>query len=104
MPLIIKLLILLITPFCVDAYNFLTISDIHLNNNQSHKMRLDPDRYNEENDMDLQSFFEISHAIKDSIGEGKVIPVVPERMRSAQKQLENCPKSNPTMFPKASQK
>ena len=78
MPLIIKLLILLITPFCVDAYNFLTISDIHLNNNQSHKMRLDPDRYNEENDMDLQSFFEISHAIKDSIGEGKVIPVVPD--------------------------
>lgn len=78
MPLIIKLFILLITPFCVDAYNFITISDIHLNNNQSHIMRLDPARYNEDNDMDLQSFFEISHAIKHSIGEGKLIPVVPD--------------------------
>ena len=68
MSLTIKLLILLIIPFCVDAYNFLTISDIHLNNEQTHTMNLDPAGYNEDNDMDLQSFFEISHAIKHSIG------------------------------------
>ena len=73
-PLIIKRLILLIFPFCVDAYNFLTISDIHLNNEQTHNMNLDPAGYNENNDMDLQSFFKISHAIKHSIGKGKLIP------------------------------
>ena len=59
------------------ALDFLTISDIHLNKNQKHVMTLEPSGFNEDNDMDLQSLFKLSHAIKQNIGLGQLIPSPP---------------------------
>ncbi|WP_234817455.1 hypothetical protein [Candidatus Williamhamiltonella defendens] len=53
--------------------NFLTINDIHLNHQQTHKMEMAPSGYNATNDMDNKTFGQLSSLIRRNVGSQKLI-------------------------------
>ena len=61
-----------------SGLNILTISDIHLNHEQNYTMDIDPLSNNNKNDLDLQTFFELSYVIKQNIGANRLIPKHPD--------------------------
>ncbi len=56
-----------------NKINFITITDIHLNINQKHVMKIDPSGYDRANDMDKMSFQKLATTVKQNIGPGKLI-------------------------------
>ena len=56
-----------------NSFEFITLTDIHLNNEQQHTMDMAPSGFNKDNDMDLNSFRNLSYAIKQNIGDGKLV-------------------------------
>ena len=61
-----------------SGLTILTISDIHLNHEQNSTMDIDPLSNNNKNDLDLQTFFELSYVIKQNIGTNKLIQKPPD--------------------------
>ena len=57
----------------VGDLNFVSISDIHLNNEQVNIMEMAPSGYNKHNDMDMQTFTDLSNSIKENVGDGKLV-------------------------------
>lgn len=56
-----------------DLNNFLIITDVHLNNNFSHKMAIEPLTYNRNNDLDLATFKKLVSTLQKNI-KNKVVP------------------------------
>jgi hypothetical protein len=52
-----------------DSFNFITISDIHLDKDQSHVMEINPKGNNKNNDMDEKSFNNIMDSISKTISQ-----------------------------------
>ena len=50
-----------------DNFNFVTISDIHLNESQSNIMEINPKSNNKDNDMDKESFNKIMGSVSKTI-------------------------------------
>jgi hypothetical protein len=57
-----------------DSFNFVTISDIHLDNTQTNTMQINPTGYDQDNDMDKESFINIMNAVSKTISETKSKP------------------------------
>ena len=55
------------------SFEFITLADIHLNNEQQHTMNMAPSGFSKDNDMDLNSFRNLSYALKQNVGEGKLV-------------------------------
>ena len=56
-----------------NSFEFITLTDIHLNNEQQHTMDMAPSGFNKDNDMDLNSFRNLSYTIKQNVGHGKLV-------------------------------
>lgn len=76
---------------------FLTISDIHLNHQQTHKMEMAPSGYNATNDMDNQTFGQLSSLIRRNVGAQKLISK-PEFILYLGDIVGHKRASNPTRF------
>ena len=52
-----------------DSFNFVTISDIDLDNSQKNTMQINPKSYNQDNDMDKKTFNNLMDSISKTISE-----------------------------------
>ena len=57
-----------------DNFNFVTLSDIHLNTSQSNTMQINPDGFNPHNDMDDKSFNKLINSVTKTISKTSIKP------------------------------